>query len=127
MWQVELGGQWEKYDAPVGKALVEAKSRGSKEYRFEMNGQPMLVDFRKMTQTNMKTGKARPVRECVTKTPARAPAPSKPSAGPAKYPKLEKPTGGIYVHTPPTAPPAAPAAVAVLPATPEKTTPAKKA
>jgi hypothetical protein len=88
MWQVELGGSWEKYDAPVGKGLAEAKARGAKDYRFELKGQPMMVDFRTLTQTNLKTGKSRPVREA----PSKAPKPT-PSAGPAKYPKLTKPTG----------------------------------
>ena len=123
-------GTGEKYDAQVGKALVEAKSRGAKEYRFDMKGQPMVVDFRTMQQTNLKTGKSRPVREAAA---AKKPAP-KPSA-PAAYPKLHKPTpGDIYVHHTPSAPPA-PLVVApttpvaptpVAPTTPEKTE-AKKA
>merc|ERR1719281_2387656 len=81
----------------------------------------MVVDFRAMSQTNVKTGKSRPVRESPSKTaPAKhAPKPSAPSAGPAKYPKLSKPSAGdIYVHTTPSAPPPV---VPAAPTTPEKT------
>merc|ERR1719161_950154 len=123
--ELELALEREKYDAPVGKGLAEAKARGAKDYRFELKGQPMVVDFRTLTQTNLKTGKSRPVREA----PSKAPKPT-PSAGPAKYPKLTKPTGDIhvhpkpstppiYVHHTPSAPPAAP--VPAVPATPAKT------
>jgi hypothetical protein len=62
MWEVFLKGAWQKYDAHVGKAMVEARERGAVEYHFEVNGTKMVVDFEQMLQTNVKSGKRRPVR-----------------------------------------------------------------
>ena len=42
--------------------MVEARKRDAKEYHFEVNGTKMIVDFEQMLQTNVKSGKRRPVR-----------------------------------------------------------------
>lgn len=106
MWEVELNGKFEKYDATIGKALVEAKSRGAEEYRFDMKGQPMVVNFKTMTQTNTRSGKSRPVRD--TSSHGHHHSPRKGGKGGGKggvYPEISAP---VYIHTDPSAPPAAP-------------------
>jgi hypothetical protein len=120
MWEVELGGKWERFEATVGKALVEAKARGAEEYRFDMKGQPMVVNFKTMTQTNVKSGKSRPVRDTSSyHSGSKGHGKGHGKGGPVQDhdgkgggPVRVHGSGDVYVHETPTAPPApsAPAA-----------------
>jgi hypothetical protein len=61
-WEVQLGGSWKSLGRVVGQACNDAKARGATQVKFEAHGQSYLIDIPQMTQTNIKSGKSRPVR-----------------------------------------------------------------
>merc|ERR1719379_1608550 len=101
-WEVQLAGSWKSLGRVVGTACNEAQSRGATQLKFVSHKQQYLLDFNTMTQTNVNSGKTRPIR--------------KKSA--------HRHSDAIHVHPTPLAPPA-PAAVA--PAVPTPAAPAKMA
>lgn len=61
-WEVQLGGQWKSLGRVVGQACNDAQSRGATQIKFEAHGHSYVIDMNQMTQTNVKSGKSRPVR-----------------------------------------------------------------
>ena len=61
-WEVQLGGQWKSLGRVVGEACKDAKARGAKQVKFKARGSEYVIDFDQLTQTNIATGKSRPIR-----------------------------------------------------------------
>jgi len=96
-WQIELTpGHWENYEKDVGIPLKQAHERGASEYTYQARGQTYNCDFKKMVQTNSRSGKSRAIRESGGHhQPRQAPQPhherggGKGNAPPREAPKQE--------------------------------------
>jgi len=114
MFQVKLSGDWKNYDKDEDKILKRAYLAGFPNAKYTLRGQKYVVDFKKMTQANEASGKARDIRP-----PYKWKAPEKPvtASGPTfcitvhpgapgttiQVPHPKEPGQFIAVNVPPTA------------------------
>mmetsp|Transcript_15806 Transcript_15806/g.37196 ORF Transcript_15806/g.37196 Transcript_15806/m.37196 type:complete len:484 (+) Transcript_15806:136-1587(+) len=61
-FEVRLEGAWKPFQADVEALLEREFSSGKGSAKMTMYGQEYLIDFRGLTQKNLKTGKLRPMR-----------------------------------------------------------------
>jgi len=122
-WEIQLAGSWKSLGRVVGTACNEAQGRGATQLKFVSHGQSYLIDFKTMTQTNVNSGKTRPIRNKSAHRHSDAvhvhPRPSAAPAAPAPVSVPSAPGAGTYPHI------TAPDDPAVTPAAPECAAPAK--
>eukprot|EP00930_Biecheleria_cincta_P075009 TRINITY_DN62207_c0_g1_i1.p1 TRINITY_DN62207_c0_g1~~TRINITY_DN62207_c0_g1_i1.p1 ORF type:complete len:256 (+),score=39.38 TRINITY_DN62207_c0_g1_i1:85-768(+) len=86
-FEINLGDRWGKFEESENETLLKAFMGGKKFAQFHSRGQDYYVDFAKMIQRNVKTGKERQIRVAYDeegKKPAKPMTP-KPSAEQALY------------------------------------------
>mmetsp|Transcript_2534 Transcript_2534/g.6402 ORF Transcript_2534/g.6402 Transcript_2534/m.6402 type:complete len:481 (-) Transcript_2534:69-1511(-) len=66
-FQVQLEGAWKNFQADVEAVLEREYSEGREKSKVLMYGQEYEMDFRKLVQKNLKTGKLRPLRVSAAK------------------------------------------------------------
>lgn len=62
-WEIQLSGRWKSIGRVVGEACNDAKARGAKQVTYSARGCQYVIDFPTMTQTNIRSHKARYIRE----------------------------------------------------------------
>merc|ERR1711971_1299812 len=74
-WETMLAGAWRSFDSETQRQLSEAKASGNNLHTFSARGWNYTVDFTRMVQINLSTGRERPVR-CLSKKPAERKVPT---------------------------------------------------
>mmetsp|Transcript_90273 Transcript_90273/g.264079 ORF Transcript_90273/g.264079 Transcript_90273/m.264079 type:complete len:239 (+) Transcript_90273:79-795(+) len=72
-FQVKLSGDWKNYDKDEDKILKRAYLAGFPNAKYCLRGQNYEVDFKKMEQKNLASGKARDIRPPYKMNPPEAP------------------------------------------------------
>jgi len=96
-FQVKLSGNWKDYKGNEDKILKRAYLAGFPHAKYKLRGQSYEVDFKSMTQKNMRTGKSRDIR-----APYKWKQPEKPivEAGPTFCIKVPPGSPGTCIHVP---------------------------
>ena len=96
-FQVKLSGNWKDYKGNEDKILKRAYLAGFPHAKYKLRGQSYEVDFKSMSQKNMRTGKSRDIR-----APYKWKQPEKPivDAGPTFCIKVPPGSPGTCIHVP---------------------------
>lgn len=96
-FQVKLAGDWKDYKGNEDKILKRAYLAGFPHAKYRLRGQQYEVDFKQMQQKNVRTGKAREIRE-----PFKWKQPEKPivDAGPTFCIKVPAGSPGTCIQVP---------------------------
>ncbi|CAJ1341829.1 unnamed protein product [Effrenium voratum] len=96
-FQVKLSGSWKDYSGNEDKILKRAYLAGFPHAKYKLRGQQYEVDFRSMSQKNMRSGKQREIR-----APYKWKQPEKPivDAGPTFCIKVPPGSPGTCIHVP---------------------------
>jgi hypothetical protein len=96
-FQVQLSGEWKDYHEGEDKILKRAYLAGFPNAKYTLRGQQYAVDFKKMEQKNLKSGKSRVIRPPYKWKPPEAPIVE---AGPTTCIKVPPGAPGSTIQVP---------------------------
>jgi len=98
-FQVQLSGEWKNYEGQEDTILKRAYMAGFPNAKYGLRGRRYQVDFKRMMQKNLESGKERQIRPPYA---WKGKAPSKPvaEAGPTFCVKVPEGAPGTTIHVP---------------------------